>query len=131
MDGFKVEKKDYKILHESVNESSIRLCRDIVEDRVSLEDDSVAFNFAILKIFQFLIASTAKDCSIMITFQKCFDPPFDSHWIKEISSGDLYCYNIDLVDLDPKEFDRVPKYFKDSVRAVQNYIWLSLELRNS
>ena len=122
LDGFKVEKKDYKILHESVNESSIRLCRDIVEDRVSLEDDSVAFNFAILKIFQFLIASTAKDCSIMITFQKCFDPPFDSHWIKEISSGDLYCYNIDLVDLDPKEFDRVPKYFKDSVRAVQNYI---------
>ena len=30
----------------------------------------------------------------------------------------MYQYNIDLVDLDPKEFNRVGKYYKDTVKTV-------------
>lgn len=33
--------------------------------------------------------------------------------------GEMYYYNIDFVDLDFKEFDRVGKYFKDIVKIVE------------
>ena len=40
----------------------------------------------------------------------------------EITSGDIYNYNIDLVDLDPKEFDRVVKYYNDSRKTVKVFL---------
>ena len=40
----------------------------------------------------------------------------------ETRAGDIFHYSIDLVDLEPKEFDRVLKYYNDSKNAVENYL---------
>ena len=80
-------------------------------------------NRVVQQICQFAIASTAKDCSIMITFQK--SSPRNLPCIKD-SLGVTYQYNISLVDLDPKEFDRVVKYHKDACHVVHNMHTLTI-----
>ena len=86
-------------------------------------NDENNLNDAVLKICQFAAANTANDCSVMIAFQKslkkeitCMLPAI------EMTCGDVYHYNIDLVDLDPKEFDRVVKYLKDTKSTVENFL---------
>ena len=76
---------------------------------------------AVLKICQFAVAHTAKDCSVMIAFQKASTKD-DRVPTVETVCGNLFLYTIDLVDLDPKEFDRVLKYYKDTENAVKNYL---------
>ena len=73
---------------------------------------------AVVKICKFAVASTAKDCSVMLAFQKTSEKE-DRLPTVELTCGDMYHYNIDLVDLDPKEFDRVVKYYKDTIRTVE------------
>ena len=75
----------------------------------------------ILKLCKFSVASTAKDCSIMLTFQEVDSPLPHLPFIKK-GDVDIIAYCINLVDLDPKEFDRVLKYYKDTCRTVQHYI---------
>lgn len=77
----------------------------------------------IVKLCQFSVASTAKDCSIMLVFQGCSSPPKHLPYIQTDGCLDeSIAYNINLVDLDPKEFDRVVKYYKDSCSTVQHYL---------
>ena len=113
---------DHKRTLVTTSENSFHLCRNVMENGDSLQSEAL-FHFTMLKICQFLIASTAKDCSILVTFQKCHAPPTSSttQWIQDVTSGIFYHYNIDLVDLDPKEFDRVPKYLNDSLNTVKHY----------
>lgn len=85
-----------------------------------LRDQNILHD-SVLKICRFGIANTAKDCSVMIAFQKASNKR-DTTPTVETTSGNVFCYNIDLVDLDPKEFDRVRKYYKDSKNAVNNFI---------
>ncbi|PFX19159.1 Inositol-pentakisphosphate 2-kinase [Stylophora pistillata] len=81
-------------------------------------NDRQNLNDALLKICQFAVASTAKDCSVMVSFQRASKKEASLPAI-EITCGDFYHYNIDLVDLDPKEFDRVLKYYNDSRKTVE------------
>lgn len=84
--------------------------------------DSHNLHDAVLRIFKFAVASTAKDSSIMIAFQKIPNKSMSTASMVETRAGDMFHYNIDLVDLEPKEFDRVLKYYNDSKNAVKNYL---------
>lgn len=86
--------------------------------------DSWSTKDIIFKICQFAVASTAKDCSLMLTFQRHFTKPKHLPFIVDSTHGheEYIVYNIDLVDLDPKEFDRVQKYYNDSCNAVRQYL---------
>ena len=77
---------------------------------------------AVLRIFKFAVASTAKDSSVMIAFQKIRNKSMSTASMVETRAGDIFHYSIDLVDLEPKEFDRVLKYYNDSKNAVENYL---------
>lgn len=87
---------------------------------VDLQDGKVLYQ-AVLKICQFAVASTAKDSSVMIAFQETSNVDKGVPSIRT-TSGSTFHYNIALVDLDPKGFDRVLKYYNDSNNAVKNYL---------
>lgn len=87
---------------------------------VDLQDEKVLYK-AVLKICQFAVASTAKDSSVMIAFQETSNVDKSKPCIRT-TSGITFHYNIALVDLDPKGFDRVLKYYNDSNNAVKNYL---------
>ena len=76
---------------------------------------------AVLKICKFTVASTAKDCSLMIAFQKSSKVEASMPTV-QTTCGDVYNYSIDLVDLDPKEFDRVVKYHKETEKTVDIFL---------
>ena len=84
--------------------------------------DSHNLHDAVLRIFKFAVASTAKDSSVMIAFQKIPNKSMSTASMVETRAGDIFHYSIDLVDLEPKEFDRVLKYYNDSKNAVENYL---------
>ena len=85
--------------------------------------DQNALYDVVLKICKFAVAHTAKDCSVMIAFQKTSNSDDTIHVpTVQTTNGNTLCYNIDFVDLDPKEFDRVLKYYNDSKYAVENYL---------
>jgi len=76
---------------------------------------------AVVRICKFAVASTAKDFSVMLAFQKTSNKETRLPTV-EMACGDKYHYNIDLVDLDPKEFDRVGKYYKDTIKTVKIFL---------
>lgn len=76
----------------------------------------------IVKLCKFSVASTAKDCSIMLTFRQVKSQPHHLPYIQTDEGLDAIAYYINLVDLDPKEFDRVLKYYKDHCRTAQHYL---------
>ena len=84
-------------------------------------NDKVNTDDRLLKVCQFAVASTAKDCSMMVSFRRASKKEASLPAI-EITSNDIYNYNIDLVDLDPKEFDRVVKYYNDSRKTVKVFL---------
>ena len=84
-------------------------------------NDPHNLNDAVLKICKFAVACTGKDCSVMLAFQKTSKKEAVLPAV-EITCGDLYHYNIDLVDLDPKEFDRVVKYYNDTKKTVEVFL---------
>ena len=85
--------------------------------------DQNNLHHAVLKICKFTVANTAKDLSVMISFQEIPNKGSTAPTAETTTcSGNRFCYSIDLVDLDPKEFDRVLKYYKDSTSAVKNYL---------
>lgn len=85
-----------------------------------LQDENVLHE-AVLKICKFAVASTAKDSSVMIAFQRALNKEETIPFVAT-ASGDTFHYNIALVDLDPKEFDRVLKYYKDCKSVVEKYL---------
>lgn len=87
---------------------------------VDLQDEKVLYK-AVHKICQFAVASTAKDSSVMIAFQETSNMDKSKPYIRT-TSGSTFHYNIALVDLDPKGFDRVLKYYNDNNNAVKNYL---------
>ena len=76
--------------------------------------------YAVVKTCKFAVASTAKDCSLMVAFQKTLKETTLA--TVEMACDEMYHYNIDLVDLDPKEFDKVGKYYKDTVKTVEIFL---------
>ena len=95
--------------------------KNLSAESLDLSNENCLYN-TVLKICKFAVAGTAKDCSVMIAFQRTLKRESSLPSIVEPFGSDIYQYNINLVDLDPKEFDRVVKYFKDSIRVVENYL---------
>lgn len=77
-------------------------------------------------IVKFLIAATANDCSIMISFQQIDDVPTSStSYILEAVTGVYFKYSIAVVDLDPKNLSRIPKYHSEYHEIIKNYLHFS------
>ncbi|XP_029851466.3 inositol-pentakisphosphate 2-kinase [Ixodes scapularis] len=79
--------------------------------------------FTCRKIWEFLVALTARDCSIMLSLQKLSPAtrvyPKDS--VVQDSNGQTYLFSVAVVDLDPKTVSKLEKvYFDDCnlIRAV-------------
>lgn len=71
----------------------------------------------------FLIAATAKDCSLMMCFRprECETPDseYDSVFLKSVNR--TYDYKAYFVDLDVKPLDKMPHYFKLDQKIVNFY----------
>ncbi|XP_014670079.1 PREDICTED: inositol-pentakisphosphate 2-kinase-like [Priapulus caudatus] len=126
------------------NTESWAAIRQNVNDSLETDDGKL------LHIRRFLIAQTAKDCSIFISFPKVASsslPPSDSSqtdsshncgYNSEVSGekklsgfGSPYrfagefIFSVHVVDLDPKDCKRIPKYFEDDeiiVKTYENYL---------
>ena len=109
-----------EISHNTVDTTSKGSNSAISVFNLNLHDKNILRD-AVLKICKFAVSNTARDCSVMIAFQKTSTKD-DKVPMAETADGNVFCYKINLVDLDPKEFDRVVKYFKDSKNAVENYL---------
>ncbi|XP_078351293.1 inositol-pentakisphosphate 2-kinase-like [Oculina patagonica] len=110
----------WKAVASSLVSNNSRISDKSLDLNADISDQDNLYN-AVLKICKFAVASTAKDCSVMIAFQKSSKKETTLPRV-EMTCGDVYHYNIDLVDLDPKEFDRVVKYYKDSKNAVEIFL---------
>lgn len=110
----------WKTVASSLGSNNCRTSDYIQILNADLNDQNNLYN-AVLKICNFSVASTAKDCSLMLAFQKTSKKEATVPAV-EMTYGDMYHYNIDLVDLDPKEFDRVVKYYKDTKRTVEIFL---------
>ncbi|XP_028396180.1 inositol-pentakisphosphate 2-kinase-like [Dendronephthya gigantea] len=71
---------------------------------------------------KFLIAASANDCSIMISFQEVIGPLANSNCFRDLLTGRVYKYSIAIVDLDQKLADRIPKYYKEYNDIIDNYL---------
>ncbi len=110
----------WKTVASSLVSNNSEISANSLDLNVDLSDHDNLYG-TVLKICKFAVASTAKDCSVMIAFQKSSKKETTLPAV-EMTCGDMYHYNIDLVDLDPKEFDRVVKYYKDSKKAVEIFL---------
>lgn len=96
---------------ENINNGSIYTINDL---SIASELDSLT---------KFLIAASANDCSIMISFQEVLNgSPKDLSCFEDVLTGKVYKYSIAIVDLDQKDSDRIPKYYKEYQDIVDNYL---------
>lgn len=74
-------------------------------------------------IRDFLISATAKDCSLMMSFQprECekTDSEYDSVFLESVNR--IYDYKANFVDLDVKPLDKMVHYFKLDQKIVNFY----------
>ncbi|XP_077541906.1 inositol phosphate kinase 1 isoform X1 [Haemaphysalis longicornis] len=77
--------------------------------------------FACRKIWEFLVALTARDCSIMLSLQR-LSPAAPTSWEESVvsdSDGQAYLFSIAVVDLDPKSVDKLEKVYFDDCNMVR------------
>lgn len=70
---------------------------------------------------KFLVATSFKDCSIIVTFQRKLKvddsiPAKDSPIVLTTRHGQEYWCSLALVDSDPKLADRIPQYYQDACK---------------
>mmetsp|Transcript_51140 Transcript_51140/g.95274 ORF Transcript_51140/g.95274 Transcript_51140/m.95274 type:complete len:428 (-) Transcript_51140:176-1459(-) len=82
---------------------------------------------------RFLVAATAKDCSMMITLRRCDGPaepcstnpdmPVDSgtHTHPVIRDLEGWEYSIMVVDLDSKPIEKIPYYFQQDLEIAESF----------
>ncbi|XP_077488184.1 inositol phosphate kinase 1 isoform X1 [Amblyomma americanum] len=89
-------------------------------DRQNYETDHV---FACRKIWEFLVALTARDCSIMLSLQRLSSAAKVQSWeqdsVVEDSCGQAYLFSVAVVDLDPKSVDKLEKVYFDDCSMIQ------------
>lgn len=93
-------------------------CEDINDVCTSSID-----NPSVNSLTKFLIAASANDCSIMISFHEVVNgSQTDLGCFEDVLTGKIYKYSIGIVDLDQKESGRIPKYYKDYHSIIDNYL---------
>lgn len=89
-------------------------------------EEELSISCKLGNLARFLVAASANDCSIMISFQQVDEAPTDSTcYFKEAITGVYYKYSIAAVDLDPKNINRIPKYYHDYHEIIENYLLFS------
>lgn len=75
--------------------------------------------YAMIKVKQFLVAQTVKDCSIILALQKLDERPENlSEPFLMDSYGHYYKHSLAIIDLDPKPFDKIPLYLKHDIAMI-------------
>ncbi|XP_038898785.1 inositol-pentakisphosphate 2-kinase-like isoform X1 [Benincasa hispida] len=71
----------------------------------------------------YLIAATAKDCSLMITFRPwhvdCPGSTYNSIFVE--STKQTFDYKVNFIDLDLKPFKKMEEYYEQDNKIVRNY----------
>lgn len=96
----------------------------------SWESGDTAFNGlypklqnSILKVRDFLISATAKDCSVMICMQELLDSQHTTDVTFVVTDMHMkkYLVSAKVVDLDMKPMNRIPKYLEEERGLVQDW----------
>lgn len=91
-------------------------------------DPDVAYS--ILKIKQYLVSRSAKDCSILITVQlinlegqvsENSESPARTFFITS-DVGNRYLCCVTIIDLDPKSFNKIPAYVEEEKNVVGYFL---------
>lgn len=92
------------------------------ESLSDLSQDDETVDYAARKIHQYRIATTAKDCSIMIALSPCLleERPEPSTVIK--TSRTLFVYSISILDLDPKPYENIAHQYKLDGKIINYYL---------
>ncbi|KGN59987.1 inositol-pentakisphosphate 2-kinase isoform X2 [Cucumis sativus] len=71
----------------------------------------------------YLIAATAKDCSLMITFRPwhvdCPGSTYNSIFVE--STKQTFDYKVNFIDLDLKPFKKMEQYYEQDKKIIRNY----------
>jgi len=73
-------------------------------------------------IRDFVIAATAKDCSIMTAFLPLDDGETCEYPIVQDATGKRYGYRVAVVDLDPKPLANMEYWYKSDTKIVHNFL---------
>ncbi|XP_059800611.1 inositol-pentakisphosphate 2-kinase isoform X3 [Hypanus sabinus] len=86
----------------------------------SQDDETV--DYAARKIHQYRVATTAKDCSIMIALSPCLleERPEPSSIIR--TSRTSFAYSISILDLDPKPYENIAHQYKLDGKIINYYL---------
>jgi inositol-pentakisphosphate 2-kinase len=84
---------------------------------------------AMLRVKEFLIARSAKDCSVFISIRQtvdshCDDVTPDRHFQLDdfYHRGSHFICCVSIIDLDPKPFEKIPFYLKEDRQVVDFYV---------
>ncbi|XP_072025460.1 inositol-pentakisphosphate 2-kinase-like [Amphiura filiformis] len=92
------------------------------EPVITQDAKSVTLDDAVHKIRTFLLAGTAKDCSVLLAIQpegttdRSWNYPYTCH-----HGNKTYLYSSHIIDLDTKPSSRIPKYYKLNKKLVKVY----------
>lgn len=92
------------------------------EDYAYVSDLLKSFQNIYKPINAYLLATTAKDCSILIAFQKVPIHILDYEYCIKDLNGVHYAFNVGVSDLDPKPMSCIEKHKKRDYDAVVNCI---------
>ncbi|KAL0266489.1 UNVERIFIED_CONTAM: hypothetical protein PYX00_009009 [Menopon gallinae] len=92
------------------------------EDYGYVNDLLKSFHNIYKPINAYLLATTAKDCSILIAFQKVPVNVIDYDYFLKDLNGVHYAFNVGVSDLDPKPMSCIEKHKKRDYDAVVNCI---------
>ncbi|XP_048252724.1 inositol-pentakisphosphate 2-kinase-like [Haliotis rufescens] len=79
-----------------------------------------SLEFAVEKVKRFLISKTVQDCSIIVALQPVKPGVSEENSIIHFNDA-YYRYSIELVDLDPKPFDKIEQYYRQDMDIVHAY----------
>ncbi|XP_029637509.1 inositol-pentakisphosphate 2-kinase isoform X3 [Octopus sinensis] len=79
--------------------------------------------YTMIKVKQFLVAQTVKDCSIILAMQRQ-DNRSDMSGVSYLTDcfGQPYKHSLAIIDLDPKPYEKIPVYMKEDETIVNTYL---------
>lgn len=102
------------------------VCRELGEDKVSPISTllhALPLNESLEIVKKFLIAATAKDCSLIFCFRRREDGGSDSSYDRVYleSTNQVFDYKVHFIDLDLKPLEKMEYYYKLDQKIVSAY----------